>query len=237
MNSCEIRFRCAKNLLLQKYPHKNITRIFDVAGGLDTSRLLWEAFGCDITENYLAHDASHAAKTGIIRQISPQIKFELGECIAVMGALAPNSYDLLYCGEIIEHIYDIRGFAEKCLRVLRPGGILLGTTPNLVSWQNRLRFLFGLNPSGYDPFPVRKRTLFSFEATHSDFALYEYHIRLSNPSMLMLFLNHMGFENPDYCTTDEYGAERSLHRLRYILNFILPKNWRENIIFIADKPL
>lgn len=72
-----------------------------------------------------------------------------------------NTYDLLIAGEIIEHLVDTDHFAEEALRVLKPGGHLILSTPNLASWYNRVRLLRGLVPACY-PGPsstIRKNLL------------------------------------------------------------------------------
>lgn len=45
-----------------------------------------------------------------------------------------NSVDLIYCGQAIEHfnpIYETPPFLTECLRILKPGGIIRMTTPDL----------------------------------------------------------------------------------------------------------
>lgn len=49
-------------------------------------------------------------------------------------------------GEIIEHVLDESGFLQECYRVLKSGGTLVLTTPNLVFWVNRVRILAGKTP-------------------------------------------------------------------------------------------
>jgi SAM-dependent methyltransferase len=39
------------------------------------------------------------------------------------------SFDLLVSSEVFEHIYDLRTGLAECLRVLRPGGVLIATFP------------------------------------------------------------------------------------------------------------
>jgi 2-polyprenyl-3-methyl-5-hydroxy-6-metoxy-1,4-benzoquinol methylase len=53
------------------------------------------------------------------------------------------TFDAVHAGEIIEHLYDTKFFLEEANRVLRPGGVLVFTTPNLNSLDNRLRVLAG----------------------------------------------------------------------------------------------
>jgi SAM-dependent methyltransferase len=39
------------------------------------------------------------------------------------------SFDLLVSSEVFEHLYDLRAGLAECLRVLRPGGVLIATFP------------------------------------------------------------------------------------------------------------
>ena len=60
---------------------------------------------------------------------------------------ASNSVDLVVCNAVIEHLHGIHKhvFAES-LRVLKPGGWLVLTTPNLTSLPKRLKFMLGVSP-------------------------------------------------------------------------------------------
>jgi len=53
--------------------------------------------------------------------------------------------------EVIEHVPRAEQLATEALRILRPGGVLLLSTPNAVWWRERLRILFGrqLQAEGY----------------------------------------------------------------------------------------
>jgi len=62
------------------------------------------------------------------------------------------SLDGILAGEIIEHLFDPGRLLRECHRVLRPGGILVVTTPNLAPAQDRLRFLAGRAPRQVNPF-------------------------------------------------------------------------------------
>ena len=59
-----------------------------------------------------------------------------------------NFFDAVFAGEIIEHLYDTDHFLDEVYRVLKADGILVLTTPNLASWQNRISLLFGYQPYG-----------------------------------------------------------------------------------------
>lgn len=40
-----------------------------------------------------------------------------------------NSFDVIVCSEVLEHVYDYRSLLEESLRVLKPQGLLLATVP------------------------------------------------------------------------------------------------------------
>jgi SAM-dependent methyltransferase len=54
--------------------------------------------------------------------------------------------DLVIALEIIEHLYDTDFFMSEIHRILKPGGLLILSTPNLASLGNRLKLLFGGYP-------------------------------------------------------------------------------------------
>jgi methionine biosynthesis protein MetW len=54
-----------------------------------------------------------------------------------------GSFDVVNAGEILEHLYDTKHFFHESWRVLRPDGLLLFTTPNLNSLENRIRIVLG----------------------------------------------------------------------------------------------
>src|SRR5213593_3410594 len=60
------------------------------------------------------------------------------------------SFDVVAAGELLEHLRDPRRVAAEALRVLRPGGTLVGSVPNAYRLKNRLRFLLGHKPEN-DP--------------------------------------------------------------------------------------
>ena len=56
------------------------------------------------------------------------------------------SFDIIYCGEIIEHVFNPDHLLEEIRRTLKPGGRCIITTPNLAGWPNRLSLLLGYQP-------------------------------------------------------------------------------------------
>jgi SAM-dependent methyltransferase len=55
-------------------------------------------------------------------------------------------FDVVVAGELIEHLRFPEKVVAEVQRVLRPGGLLLGSTPNAYRLKNRLIFLAGRTP-------------------------------------------------------------------------------------------
>jgi 2-polyprenyl-3-methyl-5-hydroxy-6-metoxy-1,4-benzoquinol methylase len=56
------------------------------------------------------------------------------------------SFDVVFAGEIIEHLVDTDAFLTESRRVVRRGGRLVITTPNLASLGRRILLALGRNP-------------------------------------------------------------------------------------------
>jgi SAM-dependent methyltransferase len=61
-------------------------------------------------------------------------------------AIAPAAFDAVYCSNLIEHVPDPRRFLHKCREILKPGGVIVGITPDHLSLD---RYLFGRYWAGY----------------------------------------------------------------------------------------
>jgi methionine biosynthesis protein MetW len=55
-------------------------------------------------------------------------------------------FDGVFCGEIIEHLFDPDHLLDEIYRVMKKGGVAIVTTPNLASWFNRGFLLLGYQP-------------------------------------------------------------------------------------------
>lgn len=60
--------------------------------------------------------------------------------------LGPEQFDVIFCGEVIEHVYSPDDLVEDLVSLLRDDGVLLLSTPNLGYWLNRVLLLFGISP-------------------------------------------------------------------------------------------
>ncbi len=57
-----------------------------------------------------------------------------------------GSFDAVVAGELLEHLQFPDALVAEIRRVLRPGGVLVGSVPNAFRVQSRLRFLRGRAP-------------------------------------------------------------------------------------------
>lgn len=57
-----------------------------------------------------------------------------------------KGFDIVIAQQVIEHLINPDFFVEESKRVLKNGGFLIITTPNLGAWFNRILLLFGFQP-------------------------------------------------------------------------------------------
>ncbi|HEX5336909.1 MAG TPA: class I SAM-dependent methyltransferase [Gallionella sp.] len=85
------------------------------------------------------------------------IKAHVGDLSAC--ALPENSFDVIAMSQTIEHLYDPAATLRECLRILKPGGLLVMTTPNVNSVGAHE---FGASWRGWEP--PRHLHLFSVQS-------------------------------------------------------------------------
>lgn len=73
------------------------------------------------------------------------------------------SFDCAVCIEAVEHLQNRYAFLAECARILRPGGTLILTTPNVLNLAARLKFLL----TGFFPLFARPPGEFVPHPTHT----------------------------------------------------------------------
>jgi 2-polyprenyl-3-methyl-5-hydroxy-6-metoxy-1,4-benzoquinol methylase len=125
----------------------------------------WDSYGIDV-------DAEH-----VVLAKNKGIKAKLCDLNDEKIPYQDDYFDVIIAGEIIEHLIDTDSFIIDVLRCLKPNGHLLITTPNLVSFENRLRMLLGIYPIWVD-----------YRLAGDG------HVRAYTPSVLKRQLNTLGFK-------------------------------------------
>jgi len=62
-----------------------------------------------------------------------------------------NSFDYVIANQIIEHLYFTDHFVEEIRRILKPSGLMILSTTNLVAIHSRIMMLFGFMPNSLHP--------------------------------------------------------------------------------------
>jgi SAM-dependent methyltransferase len=109
-----------------------------------------EGYGADllarVARRVVALDYDVATAAHVVRRY-PEVAVARANLVAL--PLATRSVDAVVSLQVIEHLWDQPGFLRECLRVLRPGGTLVVSTPN------RITFSPGLD-TPLNPFHTRE---------------------------------------------------------------------------------
>ncbi|PIN98824.1 MAG: hypothetical protein COT90_02485 [Candidatus Diapherotrites archaeon CG10_big_fil_rev_8_21_14_0_10_31_34] len=105
---------------------------------LELEKKGWNVFGADISSALI-----ETKKKGI-----KSIKFDFEKPFPFKN----NSFDVVFAGEIIEHIFDTDFFVSELNRILKPNGFLVISTPNTAWIGNRFLLLIGKKPLNLDYF-------------------------------------------------------------------------------------
>ncbi|MGA5196493.1 class I SAM-dependent methyltransferase [Streptomyces exfoliatus] len=82
-----------------------------------------------------------------LRRAAPRLSQVVrGELTGSGLPFASDSADAVLFSEVVEHLVDPDSALDELRRVLRPGGHLMLSTPNLGAWYNRALLLAGVQP-------------------------------------------------------------------------------------------
>jgi SAM-dependent methyltransferase len=154
---------------------------------------------------------------------------------------ADASFDMVICTEVIEHVLEVRQLVGEINRVLKKGGRLILSTPNLVGLGNRLGMLLGkglkLNLLGFwrgGFYPLTSWSLGNMPGKQYSFDSIRYpeqplHLRFFTFESMRKLLGHSGFE-----VKEEIGRGPVLSRFPYFISRVF-KNWADDLLVIAIK--
>jgi SAM-dependent methyltransferase len=101
-------------------------------------------------------DGAHFKKVAVDinrRDMPADVTFHLHDCNEPFHFAESETFDVVFAGEVIEHMYDDGQFLREIRRVLAPDGIVSLTTPNLFFLVNRVVMPFGHMPHfAYAPY-------------------------------------------------------------------------------------
>ena len=130
--------------------------------------------------------------------------------------LKADSIDIIIAGEIIEHIYNSIKFIKECNRILKKGGFLILSTPNICSLKNRFKVFVGQLPE--------------YCAEPSEDESFERHIIDFNFPRLIQILKRNGFKIIKKTSNGIISHGKLLFP-----RFMTPANFGETIILKSKK--
>jgi len=137
--------------------------------------------------------------------------------------IADACLDAILATELIEHLVDDVFFLGECARVLRCGGRLVLSTPNLAYVRDRVYLLFGKYIE--DPAHVRFYTFASMRN------------KVERVGLRVIAERGAPYDRADTSVNIvlrlRYGKQNALW---YALEHLLPKTFRHTIVMCAEKP-
>lgn len=177
--------------MLEKYStqQKKMLKVLDVGCGSGTmakkiNDSRHTVKGLDFSEEAL----KRAAARGIETQ-----QCNLDEGIPELD----NSYDVVWEGDIVEHVFDPIGLIKESARVLKENGVLLLTIPSDVGLISRVKMLFGISHQ---------------EQMYMTSGFYKHHTFFT-PRLIRFMLHKAGFEIVEFHKILNIGKR---YRVKYL---------------------
>lgn len=118
-------------------------KILDIGGNTGVISNILQEKGYNVTVADISEEALKTCKKRKLKTIS----FDFNSIFPIKE----KTYDLVIAGDVIEHILDTELFLNECNRILNENGYLVISTPNLATFKDRIRFLFGKMPRQINP--------------------------------------------------------------------------------------
>jgi 2-polyprenyl-3-methyl-5-hydroxy-6-metoxy-1,4-benzoquinol methylase len=151
--------------------HTRLRRILALAQNISGKRILDVGCATGYVGAELKKLGAYVVGTDISDKAVEIAKKQLDEAHTVeAGDILPRDFsgpyfDLILCAEVIEHVFEPVELLRLINANLNSDGVVIITTPNFMTWTNRLKFLFG-------KFHYTAQGMFDFG--HIRFFTYEY---------------------------------------------------------------
>lgn len=131
-------YKLIMDLIKEKLRNQCVKRILDIGCGDGSFTKMFkgyaEVFGVDISFRAVEKAREFGVNAKRLDVSNEELPFE------------DDFFDIVFMGEVIEHLVNPDFSIEQAKRVLKAGGFLVLSTPNLACWYNRLLILGGIQP-------------------------------------------------------------------------------------------
>lgn len=145
-----------------------------------------------------------------------------------------SEFDLIFLGEVFEHLIKPYPTLKKLIELLKPNGYLIITTPNLANIYNRILLLLGKPLYNYRPLGILPNDDHITLVTKNQMI----NLLRNELKLEICALNGYSYYERKLCVVPGDPFARSGIRLRFIrgiANRLLPLNCKEGIIYVAKK--
>ena len=149
-------------------------KIADIAGGAGIVAEWLQKRGYEVSLVEFSEKAVEKAKSKGLNVFENKI-----EGIHSLPFVA-NYFDIIFFGDIIEHLFDPESALREIKRILKPNGRLIISCPNIAYWRFRSYYLFD---GDFQRIDVAKQKPWEQE-----------HIRFYNIKILKIFLSKLDFD-------------------------------------------
>lgn len=206
------------------FPKKEIGTVLDVGGNYGIFlKMLSEKYS--IKRKVCLDIAEPSARI-------EDVEYLIGYAEETLKNLKENSADLVLLQDVIEHVFDPDRLLLKLKNVLKEGGIMIVSTPNLSSMINRMALLLGYEPMGME---VSTRAVFGRPGSSV-----AGHIRNFTYSALRDFFEYYGFHVVKQLTYVGYLPDVSSKFSKFIhildkTSGIFGKKYKSQIFLVVRK--
>jgi len=224
--------RTNKLYALSCIPKSGTLKVIDIGCGTGMNSQVIRSYGHSV----IGIDISESAINKYVAKGFEGYTMDIEKSIS----FSPNSFDLAFCSEVIEHCTNPLFVLKDIFRILKPGGKLVLSTPNSAFWAYRLFSLLGYtvselqHPKHFSFFSKRSLNCIINESGFKITAAMGRNMYIILPRVTSVILRRiyklLGFiEERRFVTNSSFWHVSNLSK--YLNNF-----FADTFIFIIEKP-